>query len=158
MSNDVKTKKKISYEEMDQQISQFEEQLRIAQQQLDEDISKGGQLTQPLINKNNDFDFGSNFKCISIQTNESVRQKKMEEINELKMLIDNIKMQRKLMEEAEKEYPKPKDVLNVEKKEEKKVEKEEEDNPYLKKIRIMKGIIALLIVIIIVCIIIIIVK
>lgn len=59
MSNDVKTKKKISYEEMDQQISQFEEQLRIAQQQLDEDISKGGQLTQPLINKNNDFDFGA---------------------------------------------------------------------------------------------------
>ena len=39
-----------------------------------------------------------------------------------------------------------------------KVENEEEDNLYIKKIRIMKGIIALLIFIIIVCIIIIIVK
>ena len=58
-------------------------------------------------------------------------------------------MQRQVMEEYEKDYQNPKDVLNVENKKEKKVENEEEDNPYIKKIRIMKGIIALLIVIII---------
>ena len=76
MSNDIKTKKKISYEEMDQQISQLEEQYRMAKQQLDEDQGKGGQLTQPFINNNNDDYFRSDLKCISIQTNESVRQKK----------------------------------------------------------------------------------
>ena len=158
MFNDVKTKKKISYEEMDQQISQLEEQYRMAKQQLDEDQGKGGQLTQPFINNNNDDYFRSDLKCINIQTNESVRQKKMEELNKIKEAIDGLKMQRQVMEEYEKDYQNPKDVLNVENKKEKKVENEEEDNPYIKKIRIMKGIIALLIVIIIVCIIIIIVK
>ena len=46
-------------------------------------------------------------------------------------------MQRQVMEEYEKDYQNPKDVLNVENKKEKKVENEEEDNPYIKKIRIM---------------------
>ena len=82
----------------------------------------------------------------------------MEELNKIKEAIDGLKMQRQVMEEYEKDYQNPKDVPNVENKKEKKVENEEEDNPYIKKIRIMKGIIALLIVIIIVCIIIIIVK
>ena len=82
----------------------------------------------------------------------------MEELNQIKEAIDGLKMQRQVMEEYEKDYQNPKDVLNGENKKEKKVENEEEDNPYIKKIRIMKGIIALLIVIIIVCIIIIIVK
>ena len=82
----------------------------------------------------------------------------MEELNKIKEAIDGLKMQRQVMEEYEKDYQNPKDVLNVENKKEKKVEKEEEDNPYIKKIRIMKGIIALSIFIIIVCIIIIIVK
>ena len=48
----------------------------MAKQQLDEDQGKGGQLTQPFINNNNDDYFRSDLKCISIQTNESVRQKK----------------------------------------------------------------------------------
>ena len=88
MSNDVKTKKKISYEEMDQQISQLEEQYRMAKQQLDEDQGKGGQLTQPFINNNNDDYFRSDLKCISIQTNESIKKKKMEELNKIKEAID----------------------------------------------------------------------
>ena len=59
------------------------------------------------------------------------------------------------MEEYEKDYQNPKDVLNVENKKEKKVENEEEDDPCMKKVRIMRGIIALVICISIVCIIII---
>ena len=73
---------------MDQQISQLEEQYRMAKQQLDEDQGKGGQLTQPFINNNNDDYFRSDLKCISIQTNESIRQKKMEELNKKKEAID----------------------------------------------------------------------
>ena len=57
----------------------------------------------------------------------------MEELNQIKEAIDGLKMQRQVMEEYEKDYQNPKDVLNVENKKEKKVKNEEEDNPYIKR-------------------------